>query len=102
MTASGPNAWPSLICARKTLNKPIPTPADQSEAAGPTARRVVVADARHEDHRDDRQRDPDQDQRRRHALEDDPGGDRDERRDDARDRRHDPHPSDGEAAGTAR
>ncbi len=31
MTASGPNAWPSLIWARKTLNRPIPTPATSAK-----------------------------------------------------------------------
>ena len=38
MTASGPNAWPSLICATKTLNEPIPTPATRARPRpdGPT------------------------------------------------------------------
>ena len=32
MTTSGPNAWPSLICATKTLNAPMATPAEEREA----------------------------------------------------------------------
>ncbi len=60
-----------------------PDSRDKREAHARWATRLV-ADPRHEDDRDDRQRDPDQRQRRWNALEHDPGDDRDQRRDHAR------------------
>ena len=65
----------------------------QLQARAPGGR---VADARDEDHRHDRQRDPDQDERRRDALQDDAGGDRDDGRHHAGHGRDDPHPADGQ------
>ena len=98
MTTSGPNAWPSLSCAAKTLNTPIADAGDQRETEPGRAAAPRRGRARRGRPPAIGQRDPDQDERRRDALEDDPGGDRDERRDDAGDRRDDPHPPDRQPA----
>ena len=97
MSASGQKACPSLICATQTLKAPIPSPPRSAKRRpdGPSWR-AVVGDARHEHDRDDGERDPDQHDRRRHALEEDPGRDRDQRGHDPGDRCHDTHPPDGE------
>ena len=70
MTTSGPNAWPSLSCAAKTLNDPIATPAISARPrpdgpGGPNGPDGRVAHPRHEDDRHDREPDPEQDERAR-------------------------------------
>ena len=74
----------------------MPMPASRASSR-PERRSGRVADARDEHHGHDRQPDPDQHERRRHALQDDAGGDRDHGRDHARHGRDDPHPADGQS-----
>ncbi len=59
---------------------------------------ALVGDPRHEDHRDDGHDDAQQHELRRPALQDDAADDRDDRRQDTGDGRHDAHPSDGQTA----
>ena len=93
ITTSGPNTCPSLSCEPQMLSEPIPSPAT---TARPSPDRLPPSSATRddEDHGDDGKGDAGQDERCGHAFEHDPGSDRDDRRDHARDRRYDPHPPD--------
>ena len=93
---SGPKTWPSLIWAMNTPNRPI---VDAGEEREPEARRSAALVATRETRTTATIASPIPTRTSAvgPALEDDPGHDRDERRDDAGDRRHDPHPPDRQA-----
>ena len=72
---------------------------DGGDQRDPEARRPIagITHPRNQHDRRDRGRDPEQDERLRDSLEQDPGRDRDDGGDDTGDRRHDAHPPDCES-----
>ena len=99
---SGPNTCPSLKLPDAGAEQPEAHAGDDRQAQTRGASVRLVLDARDQDDRDDRQRDPADDHLVREALGDEPHAHRDHRGQDGGDRRDDGHPADGQGAIQAR